>query len=194
MLAIAGKLRQRRIVFLFDPISSDRWRRSVLKISHTRYPANAACCWHKKLKCSIVRLDGHPRDQRNIRRGWHMRPSSLAALLFSSLPLETPSEHSAKSKRMMCPIGLGRGRRCHLFNTPAQPKHDANARPVGFWFLTELLFQTSLEFLCIGFLVFSCGWVREHGSKTTQFPVNSRSRPCTLAYWHLPHPVAETIA
>src|SRR6266446_625599 len=44
MLAIAGKLRQRRIVFLFDPISSDRWRRSVLKMSNTKYLGTSRSC------------------------------------------------------------------------------------------------------------------------------------------------------
>jgi hypothetical protein len=40
------------------------------------------------------------------------------------LPLETSTEHSAKSEGMICPIALSRGRGCHPLNTPAQPKHD----------------------------------------------------------------------
>jgi len=40
--------------------------------------------------------------------------------------------------------------------------------------------------------VFGCGWVQEHGGKTSQFPVNSRSRPRILAYWHLPHPAIKS--
>jgi hypothetical protein len=41
------------------------------------------------------------------------------ALFFFSLPFETSAEHSAKSKRMMRPIGFWRGRRCHLLNALA---------------------------------------------------------------------------
>jgi hypothetical protein len=58
--------------------------------------------------------------------------------------------------------------------------------------LTDLRFETSLERLGIGFLVFGCGWIREHGSKSSQFPANSLTRPRILAYWHLRHPAIES--
>jgi hypothetical protein len=60
------------------------------------------------------------------------------------LLLETSAEHSAKSKGMICPISLWSGRRCHLFDTLAQPKHDSGHCPLRFYFLTELLFQAFL--------------------------------------------------
>src|SRR5258708_39328036 len=101
--------------------------------------------------------------------------STLAATRCWPLPLETSTEHSAKSKGVICPIGLWRGRGCYLLNALAQPKHDSGPFPLGCCFVTQLLFQASLEYLCIGFLVFGCGWVQEHGGKTSQFPVNSRS-------------------
>jgi hypothetical protein len=37
----------------------------------------------------------------------------------------------------------------------------------------------------IGSLVFGCGWVQEHGGKSSHFPAISLSGPHPLAYWHL---------
>jgi hypothetical protein len=110
------------------------------------------------------------------------------------LSLETSAEHSAKSEGMICPIALGRGRGCHLLNAPAQPKHDPGPCPFGCCVRSELLFQASLEPPGIGFLVFGGGRVQEYGGKSSQFPVNSRGRPCIFAYWHLPHPAIESTA
>jgi hypothetical protein len=79
---------------------------------------------------------------------------------------------------MIGPIALWRGG-CYLLNTLAQPKHDAGPRPrgaLGRCFFSQLFFQASLEPLGIGFFVFGCGWVREYGGKSSQFPVNSRER------------------
>jgi hypothetical protein len=38
--AIVENFQQRRIIFLFDPIGSDRWRWLVLKVGHMTLPAN----------------------------------------------------------------------------------------------------------------------------------------------------------
>src|SRR4051812_10978565 len=111
------------------------------------------------------------------------------------LPLEAVTKHSAKSEGVIGPVALWGGVRCHLLNTLAQPKHDTCPHPLGprgcrFW--TKLFFQASLEPLGVGFLVFGCGWVREYGGKSSQFPVNGSSRSRILAYWHLPRPVIES--
>jgi hypothetical protein len=108
------------------------------------------------------------------------------------LPLEAFSEHSAESEGMIGPIALWSGLGCYLLNALAQPKHDACPHPLGrlgCWFLTQLLFQASLEPLGVGFLVFGCGWVQEYGAKSSQLPFDSSSRSSILAYWHLPRPV-----
>jgi hypothetical protein len=99
-------------------------------------------------------------------------------------PLET-TEHSAEPECVIRPIILWRGRGFYLPDTPAQPKHDAGPCPLGCWFLIELIFQALLEPLGIRFLVFGCGRVQEYRGKSPQFPVNGRSRPGILAYWHL---------
>src|SRR5580704_6527295 len=38
--AVVENFQQRRIIFLFDPICSDRWRWPVLKVGHMTHPAN----------------------------------------------------------------------------------------------------------------------------------------------------------
>jgi hypothetical protein len=91
---------------------------------------------------------------------------------------------------MIGPIAFWRGRGCYLLNAPAQPKHDARPCPLGRRVLAEVILQALLEPLCIGPLVFGCGRVQEYGAKSPQFAVNSRSRPCILAYWPL-HPTME---
>ena len=121
-----------------------------------------------------------------------LSPASWLQLLCWWLPLETSTEHSAKSKGTICPIALWSGGGCYLLNASAQSKHDSRPYPFGWCFLMELRFQASLEHLGIGFLVFSCGWVQEYGSKSSQFPANCLSRPRILAYWHLPHPAIES--
>jgi hypothetical protein len=111
------------------------------------------------------------------------------------LPLEAVTQHSAETEGMIGPIALWRGRGSHLLNTLAQPKHEAGPRPRGAFgrcFFSQLFFQASLEPLGVGFLVFGCGSVREHGGKSSQFPVNSSSRSRVLAYWHWPRPVIES--
>jgi hypothetical protein len=47
--AIVKNFQQRRIIFLFDPVGSDRWRWLVLEVGHMNHPANvvagSARCW-----------------------------------------------------------------------------------------------------------------------------------------------------
>jgi len=38
-----------------------------------------------------------------------------------------------------------------------------------------------------------CGWVQEHGGKSSHFPAISLSGPHPLAYWHLSNPVIEHV-
>ena len=88
-----------------------------------------------------------------------LSPASWLQLLCWGLPLETSTEHSAKSKDTICPIALWSGGGCYLLNAPAQSKHDSRPYPFGWCFLMELRFQVSLETLH-WLLVFSCGWPR----------------------------------
>jgi hypothetical protein len=123
------------------------------------------------------------------------RPGASRRMGGWRLPLEAVTKHPAKSEGMIGPIALWRGRGCYLLKTLAQPKHDAGPGPrgaLGRCFFTQLFFQASLESLGIGFFVFGCGWVREYGCKSSQFPVNGSSRSCILAYWHLLRPVIES--
>jgi hypothetical protein len=135
---------------------------------------------------SITRLVGRAARWNGERSNWVAAP-----LCWWPSP-ETSTEHPAKSEGMICPIALQRGRGCYLLNAPAQPKHDSRPGALGCCFLTELIFQAPLESLGTGFLVFGCGGIRKYGGESPQFPVNSRSGPGILAYWHLPHPVIES--
>ncbi len=123
--------------------------------------------------------------RRSNRRGfsgiWSCRP----------LLLEPSAKRSAKSKGMIGPVALLRGRSRGLLdvlNCPAQPKHHICPCPFGWCFRSEPLFQAYLERLGIGSLVFGCGWIREHGGNGSQFPMNSRGKPRLLADWHLRYP------
>ena len=80
-------------------------------------------------------------------------------------------------------------------HTSTQPKHDVRpprtgcrftrCRFTGCRFPRQLFFQTCLEPFGIGPLMFGGGRVREHGGETTQFPMNGRGSPRTLANRHL---------
>jgi hypothetical protein len=94
-------------------------------------------------------------------------------------------EHFAKSEGMVCPISLWRGRG-YLLNTPPQSKHDPSmppqvlppdrGAPLGAWH------SPSRVRLPPGPRI---------RRQEPAIAVNSRSRPCILAYCHLLHPAIE---
>jgi hypothetical protein len=79
----------------------------------------------------------------------------------------------------------------HFLGRPAQPKHHIQPCPVRLPLLPELPFQSYLERLGIGSLVFSCGWVQEHGGNGSQFTMNSFCTTRIPGYGHLSYPAVE---